>query len=71
MSSVLEPLTSYLEAEVTEVKMCSAELKPSPESFDSGEECSFARLVRVYELLEIEDQELDRCVFEDGCLHVA
>ena len=69
MSSVLEPLTSYLG---TEVKSCSATgMKPSSGSYDSCEEFSFARLVRVRELVEIEDQELDRCVFDDECLHVA
>ena len=67
MSSVLEPLTSYVDG-----KSCTAaEIKPSFESFDSGEECSLARLVRLYELLEIEDQEIDRCIFDDSCLHVA
>lgn len=69
MSSVLEPRTSYLQ---TELSLRSAgEIKPGLESLDSGEEFSFARLVRVYELVEIEDKELDRCVFDDECLHVA
>lgn len=45
--------------------------KPLLESYDSAQECSFARLVRLYELLEIEDQEIDRCVFDDSCLNVA
>jgi len=45
--------------------------KPHLESFDSGEECSLAHLVQLYELLEIEDQEVDRYVFDDSCLHVA
>lgn len=47
------------------------ETKPHLESFDSGEEFSLAHLVHLYELLEIEDQEVDRCVFDDSCLHVA
>ena len=69
MSSVLEPLTSYVE---TEVKSYSAtEIRPNMESYDSGQEFSFARLVHVHELVEIEDQELDRLVFDDSCLHVA
>lgn len=69
MSAVLDPVTSYIE---TEVKPCSvAEMKLRLESYDSAEECSLARLVRVYELLEIEDKALDRCVFDDTCLHVA
>lgn len=68
MSAVLEPLTSYIEPEVK--SRSAAEIKPTPDSYDSCEECSFARLVRVFELLEIEDQELDRCVFDDSCLHV-
>ena len=68
MSSVLEPLTSYLEVEISSA---AAEIKPSLESYDSAEEFTFVRLVRLYELAEIEDQELNRCIFDDQCLHVA
>lgn len=68
MSAVLESLTSYIDAEVN--SRSAAEMKPTPESYDSSEECSIARLVRVFELMEIEDRELDRCVFDDCCLHV-
>lgn len=68
MSSVLEPLIYSKK----DVKSCSSEeIKLSLESFDSGEECSLSRLVHVHQLLEIEDQELDRCIFDDACLHVA
>lgn len=70
MSSVLDPITSsYLEAEVKSSSV--AEVKLNLESYDSAEECSLARLVRVHELLETEDQTLDRYVFDDTCLHVA
>ena len=69
MSSVLDALTANLETELT--SRLESETKPQPRSYDSGEECSFARLVHLYELVEIEDRELDRCVFEDACLHVA
>lgn len=69
MSSVLEPLTSYARKEVKSYRR--AEIRPILDSYDSGEECSFAHLVRLYELVEIEDRELDRCVFDDECLHVS
>ena len=69
MSSVLEPLTSYLDTGVNSRSV--TETRPNPESYDSGEECSLARFVRVFELLEIEDRELDKCVFDDVCLHIA
>jgi hypothetical protein len=69
MSSVLDPVASYMK---NEVKSCTAPVtKPRPESHDSAEEFSLARLVRIRELLEIEDRELEHCVFDDSLLHVA
>lgn len=67
MSSVLDPLTSYVRKEVKSYTT----VKPILDSYDSGEECSFARLVRIHELIEIEDQEQNRLLFDDSCLHVA
>lgn len=67
--SVLEPMP--VEPAVKPRVELQLQTKPHLESLDSGEECSFSHLVRLYELLEIEDQEVDRYVFDDSCLHVA
>jgi hypothetical protein len=48
-----------------------AEKKPRPDSYDSGHECSLGHLLEVYRLVEIEDHELDKYVFDDTCLRVA
>ena len=69
MSAVLYPLISPVEQETN--ILLPPETKPNPESYDSGEECSLAHLVHVLELLEGDDQQVDRCVFDDFCLHVA
>lgn len=47
------------------------ETRPCLDSHDSAPEFSLERLVAVYRLLEIEDFEVDRYVFDDSCLHVA
>jgi hypothetical protein len=67
--SVLEPMT--VQPAMNPRVESQLQTKPHLESFDSGEECSLAHLVQLYELLEIEDQEVDRYVFDDSCLHVA
>ncbi|KAA6463150.1 hypothetical protein DYQ86_07440 [Acidobacteria bacterium AB60] len=36
-----------------------------------GVEYSFAHLVRVYEVLETDDPQWDKFLFDDSCLHVA
>ena len=69
MSSVLlDPITQRKK----DVEACSlVDIRPRPASYDSGEEFSFTRLIHVQELVEFEDEILDRCVFDDDCLHVA
>lgn len=75
MSSVLLDPAALLDPttyQKKEVKSCSlGDTKPRVESYDSGEEFSFAHLVHVHELVEFEDQVLNRYVFDDECLHVA
>lgn len=68
MSSVLlDPITQ----QTKDLKaFSSVEMRPRPASYDSGEEFSFARLVHIQELIEFEDEVLDRCIFDDACLHV-
>lgn len=46
-------------------------IKPSPTSFDSGQEFSLEQLRSLYNMLESEDRELDGLVFDDACLRVA
>lgn len=67
MSSVLDLPVTYQDLKL---RMAS-EPKPQPQSHDSAEEFSVARLVRAYKLLEIEDQELDSRVFDDSLFHFA
>ena len=45
--------------------------KPSPDSFDSAHEFSLARLLEVYRLVNLEDEELEGYVFDDECLYVS
>jgi hypothetical protein len=45
--------------------------KPRLDSHDSAPEFSLERFVAVYRLLEIEEYEVDRYVYDDSCLHVA
>jgi len=47
------------------------EARPHLDSYDSAHECSIGHLLEVYRLVEIEDDELDKYVFDDTCLHVA
>ena len=69
MSSVL---LDHITPRKKDVQACSpADVRPHPLSYDSGEEFSFARLIHVQELIEFEDEVLDRYVFDDDCLHVA
>lgn len=69
MSLVLDPLTSCAKKPV---KSCSAtESKLALESYDSGEEFSLARLAHICDLIEIEDQEMDKNVLEHECLQIA
>ncbi len=54
--------------ETKDVEPCSSEdTKPSLESYDSADECSYAHLVHVYEIIELKHQLLDRNVFDDEC----
>jgi hypothetical protein len=46
------------------------ETRPRPDSYDSGHECSLGHLLEVYRLVEIEDHELDKYMFDDTCLRV-
>jgi len=43
---------------------------PRLESLDSAHEFSLRRLIDTWSLVEIEDQELDRYLFDDTCLRV-
>jgi len=47
--------------------------KPHLTSYDSGQECSLAHwleVCRLVELVEIEDRELNGCVFDDSLVSV-
>jgi hypothetical protein len=67
-SALLDPITQQQK----DAKACSpADIRPCPLSHDSGEEFSFARLLHVQELIQSEDEILDRRVFDDDFLHVA
>jgi hypothetical protein len=47
--------------------------KPCLSSYDSGQECSLTHwleVCRLVELVEIEDRELEGCVFDDSLVSV-
>ena len=53
------------------VRRPQPESKPRLTSFDSGQECSLDHWLEVCKLVEKEDFDLDRYVFDDSCLFVS
>lgn len=61
------PFSNVIEAETILQRKSQLNL----ESYDSGNECSFAHLVELYKLVEAEEHDLDGYVFDESCLGVA
>jgi hypothetical protein len=71
-SATLDPV-ALIEAESNALpdSLLYAVSRPCPDSFDSAPEFSLQHFLEVYRLVEIENSEADRYVFDDACLGVA
>jgi len=64
---------SLIEAESNALpdSLIQAASRPHPDSLDSGQEFSLQHFLEVYRLVEVQNAEADRYVFDDSCLGVA
>jgi hypothetical protein len=64
------PYSNILEEELSSEDVLQSIINPRPDSFDSAPEFSLEHLCALRKLVEAEDLEMGRYVFDDSCLRV-